>query len=102
MLFEVVDCVGKFEVTGGGQLLQEDLSQVVVHLACYASHIKEARIFTNGTIAPGAELLKVLRCYSERGLMSVLIDDYGPELSLQAKEVAKILAANEISFEPRD
>lgn len=93
--FELYDWVDHFDVEGGETLLHPDLPEIIRKAFTYKEHFKRFHILTNGTILPSKELIEV--CKEVKDIFFI-IDDYGPELSIRAEEVKKILIENEIDF----
>lgn len=72
-LFEKVDFVGNFTVTGGEPLLRRELPELLKYVGeNYRNKIGSLKIISNGMIEPWSELLDVLKAYD----MAVDISDY--------------------------
>lgn len=93
--FEVVDSVEKFTVAGGEPLLHPQLPEIVDYLTNYLEKIGVLEIITNGTIAPNEKLLNALSATSK---ISVLVDDYGPELSKKITHISDAFDTAGISY----
>lgn len=97
--FEIVDSVGIFVLTGGEPLLYKDLPEVLDFLQDYRSRIiQRLEIVTNGTLVPSEKLLQSMH----RLQVSVLVDDYGPDISQKFTEVIALLKQHEIQYTIRE
>lgn len=87
--FEIVDHFGHFSLTGGEPLLRNDLGIIVRQLSKYAKRIDSLELFTNGTIIPEEDIISAFKAYN--GNVKFVIDNYGPELSVNAEAVAELM-----------
>lgn len=94
--FEIVDYTMKFDVSGGEPFLRKDIGDILKHILQYKGHFGRVRINTNGTILPSKEVIEVLKLYGDN--LDVLIDDYGADLSINAKNLAKLFSDNGIAY----
>ena len=86
-LFELVDKFERMELTGGEPLLNLYLPDMINFLRKFGNRINELRLLSNARILPSYELLEVIKKSIKSGLkFKILIDDYGPELSLSINE----------------
>ncbi len=85
--FEIVRYIGHFSLTGGEPLLRNDLGFLVQRLYKYANQIGTLELFTNGTIIPSADVMDAFKIYP--GRVKFVIDNYGPQLSRNAKALAQ-------------
>lgn len=73
ILFDKVDFIGNFTLTGGEPLLSRELVSLIQYIGeKYRSKIGSFKIITNGTVIPAADLLHVMRRYD----MAAEISDY--------------------------
>lgn len=86
--FELINHIGHFSLTGGEPLLRHDLGILVRHLSQYTSQIGVLELFTNGTILPKNDVIDAFEEYD--GPVKFVIDDYGPGLSVNASNLAKL------------
>lgn len=94
--FSVVSYVKKFTLTGGEPLLYSELSGLILYIAKYLSQIGMVEIITNGSICPSDDLIAA--CKSLGKQLIFLVDDYGPNLSLQINEIRSRLGQAEIAY----
>lgn len=100
-LFEIMDYTDRFIISGGEPMVRNDLYQWVNYLAKYADRIGRLELNSNGTIAPNSYLLESLSAYP--GKKRFLVDNYGPEISAKARQIAELFEAVPNSIvEPRD
>jgi len=95
--FELADNVDIFTFGGGEPFLHENLAELVDFVGNYRERIGRLEVITNGTILPSEKLIKSLKDANAR----VLLDDYGPKLSVKAPEIAEIFEKNDVNFEYR-
>lgn len=98
MFFQIVDRVGKFELTGGEPFLRRDLDRFIAVSAKYKEKYKWLRLDTNGTILARQELIEEIKKHGD--LVEVFISHYG-ELSRKAEENDKLLTENNINHQLR-
>lgn len=91
--FELITHIGHFSLTGGEPLLRPDLGILIRRLNLYSTQIGRLELFTNGTILPNMDIIKAFSEYN--GAIKFVIDNYGPELSVNAEKAA-ILIHNEL------
>ena len=94
--FDIIDSCGTFNIQGGEPLLHPNLPEIILKVLEYKDCIGKILITTNGTLLPSAELLKVLKTYSQ--YIQVNISDYGPSLSRQALKIVEILHSENIPY----
>lgn len=86
-LFLIVDYMNIFTITGGETLLYKPLPLLIEHIIKYEQKVKKIEIITNGTIVPSRDLLVLL---SKHPNISVLVDNYGSNLSVKTAEIAQV------------
>lgn len=96
--FAVVDRVEKFTITGGEPLLNRSIAEIFSALRTYEERIGSLEIITNGSLKASEELLEECRKTKK---VAFLIDDYGPELSVNVSTLAGQLEEKEISYQIR-
>jgi hypothetical protein len=89
-----------FEFNGGEPLLREDFAELWEYGRRFIDNADVFKTVTNGTLVPGDGLIGVWKSYGEK--VYVIVDDYGPKLSPNAREAAEKLKANGIAGELRD
>jgi len=94
--FAVVTHVRKLMFTGGEPLLHPALGGLIEYLCQYRDRIDIFGVITNGGRIPGQDVLDAGKAFGEK--FHFLIDDYGPELSVRAKETAALLDAQGIRY----
>lgn len=98
-LFQIVDGIGLFDLTGGEPLLRPDLHQLIRYLReQYGQRMNKLRLTTNGTLVPGEPLLESLRDWGDSAY--VIVDRY--RVSTRAQAAAERLSNAGIPFEIRD
>lgn len=89
VLFEKVDFVGNYTLTGGEPLLCEDLVLIVQYIGeHYRTQIGSFKVITNGTMLPSDELKEAMCLYN----VAVEISDYTagvPSLKSRIEKVQK-------------
>lgn len=98
--FALVDYTMKFDITGGEPTLRKDLPEIMLYLLRYKEQFGRARILTNGTILFSPQLIEAIKPFGKQA--DVLIDDYGTNLSVNAKQNAQLLTENGILHILRD
>ncbi|MBR2408347.1 MAG: radical SAM protein [Lachnospiraceae bacterium] len=98
MFFQIVDRVGKFELTGGEPFLRRDLEDFVRESVKYKDQFKWIRLDTNGTIPVRQELIDEIKKYGD--LVEVFVSNYG-EISRKAEENDRILTENNVNHQLR-
>lgn len=94
VLFEKVDFVGNYTLTGGEPLLCEHLVSIIRYIGeYYRTQIGSFKIITNGTIMPSNELKEVMRLYD----MAAEISDYTAGVPSIRNRVKKVREAFEES-----
>jgi MoaA/NifB/PqqE/SkfB family radical SAM enzyme len=96
--FELVSHVKKFVISGGEPLLHNQLPEFIFHLLQYEDRINLIELITNGTIIPNEDVIIQMK---KTNKMDVLVDDYGPDLSVHISEVSDILSKNNITYRIR-
>lgn len=100
-LFEIIDFAGRFILSGGEVMVRSDLYQWVDYLGKYADKIGRLELNSNGTIVPDDRLLRSLSDFP--GQKRFLVDNYGPEISQKAQQIAQAFeTVSNSSVEPRD
>ena len=94
--FTVVTRVRKLMFTGGEPLLHPALGALMEDLCQYRDRIDVFGVITNSGLVPGPEVLDAAQKFG--GKFHFLIDDYGPELSVKAKETAALLDGRGIRY----
>lgn len=92
--FTVVTRVRKLMFTGGEPLLHPALGDLMEYLCRYRDRIDIFGVITNGGLVPGRNVLDAAEKFGEK--FHFLIDDYGPDLSVKAKETAALLESRGI------
>jgi organic radical activating enzyme len=96
--FQIFESVDIFSISGGEPLLHEKLPEILDYLCQYRDRISNRlEVITNGTILPDNTLLKSMI----KSGVSVLLDDYGTDLSKKAKNIAAKLGEHGIKYELR-
>lgn len=94
--FSIVTRIKKLMVTGGEPFLHPDLPEFIKEVFKYQDQIDVFGVITNGTRLPSNEFLSAAKSFGDK--FHVLIDDYGPELSVHAKELAVVLDEHGIAY----
>ena len=94
--FEVVTRVRKLMFTGGEPLLHPALGGLIENLCQYRDRIDIFGVITNCGLLPGQDVLDAAKQFGEK--FHFLIDDYGPALSVKAKETAALLDSQGIRY----
>ncbi|GHS96337.1 hypothetical protein AGMMS50276_14560 [Synergistales bacterium] len=100
IIFRFADYIGRFTITGGEVLLRTDFADWLLYLCDnYSNRMNELRIFTNGTIVPNEQIVTAVAKFGNK--VHIVVDDYGPKLSVHAKEAFDALNGA-VSCELRD
>lgn len=94
--FTVVSHVRKLMFTGGEPLLHPALGSLIDDLCQYRDRIDIFGVITNGVRLPSQDVLDAGKRFGEK--FHFLIDDYGPALSVKAKETAALLESQGIRY----
>ena len=101
--FELVDTVGRMELTGGEPLLNPYLPDMLDFLCNFSNRVEDFRLLTNGRSLPSDKLLKAIKRILTNGTgFTVLVDDYGAELSLCAEDAACLYMDTGAKVQRRD
>lgn len=80
--FSMVEYLESFNLLGGEPLLYTPLAEIINYTASkYRDHIDHFKIFTNGTLLPGEELLELFHKYS----VEIQISDYTEAVPYQKR-----------------
>jgi hypothetical protein len=85
-------------MAGGEPFLHPQLPELVNFFADYIDKIKMFEIITNGTIVPNERLLAAL---SNLDKVDVMVDDYGPKLSVKVPQIVDAFNAAGIKHRVR-
>lgn len=96
--FESFDCVRLFTISGGEPLLHPQLPEIVQFASAYIDRIELFEIITNGTVVPSEKLLENLQ-FSEK--VNILVDDYGPKISVKVPQVIEAFKRHGIKYRIR-
>lgn len=99
-VFELVDRIDRFEISGGEPLLYRPLPQLLDYLNRYNSRFELFSMVTNGSLLFSEETLNALSAIGRK--VRVIVDDYGPELSVAARRNAELLERAGVRYELRD
>lgn len=95
-LFDKVDFIGNYTVTGGEPLLNRALPELLAYIGeNYRDKIGSYKIITNGTIEPSAELIEIMQKYH----VAAEISDYTngvPQLKEKIESVVETYRKNNI------
>jgi hypothetical protein len=86
--FLAVECVENLALSGGEPFISPALPEIITHINRYADRISKFEVITNGTLIPSPN---IQQAFKKTATISVLIDNYGEDVSRNAKEVKKIL-----------
>jgi hypothetical protein len=98
-VFETVDFVEKFSLSGGEPFLHSGLSEIIADILQYERQIGCLEVFSNGTIIPNVKVIEALK-KSEK--LMVFMDNYGPNISKNVNEIEYALKNNNIKYRVRD
>lgn len=93
--FNIVDYLESFNLLGGEPFLYKELDEIIHYVGeKYRKRIEHFKIFTNGTIMPNDELLKLFKLYD----MEIQISDYTDVVPYNKKmeEIIKKLTEQQI------
>jgi hypothetical protein len=90
-VFELIDTLNDFEISGGEPLVKADLSDYYSIIAEYDDRISGYIMVTNGSILPSENLLAAMKPLGKK--LKVLIDDYG-DLSVNAEKANELYQKN--------
>ena len=99
-VFELVDRIDRMEVSGGEPLLYRPLPQLLDYLNRYNSRFELFSMVTNGSLLFSEETLNALSAIGRK--VRVIVDDYGPELSVAAQQNVELLERAGVRYELRD
>ena len=94
--FTVVTRVRKLMFTGGEPLLHPALGGLIEDLCQYRDRIDIFGVITNSGLVPSQDVLDAAKRFGEK--FHFLIDDYGAELSVKARETAALLDSRGIRY----
>lgn len=95
-VFDIYNFIEDVTISGGEPLLHPELENIVDECMKYSGQFAHLRIFTNGTILPTDSFLSQLKQYREK--LSIVIDHYGPDLSIKAGQIVKALEKESLSY----
>lgn len=95
--FELVDFTDICTLTGGEPFLHDMLPNILDYARQYRARIGRLEVITNGTVLPSERLVQSLKAADAR----VLMDDYGPSLSVHASEIEEIFKESSVDCERR-
>jgi molybdenum cofactor biosynthesis enzyme MoaA len=90
--------IGIVSIGGGEPFLHPQLPKFIESFSAYSDRISLLEIVTNGTVIPRQELLDALRSQK----VNVLLDNYGPELSVRLNEVRALFDENKVEYRLRN
>lgn len=93
MLFEVVDNVRRFQVTGGEPLVHANLDEIIKEIFRYESQFEEFWIFSNCAVPIRDNVLEVLKMHKDK--VMVHCSDYGTRPEVSEKNI-RLLEENGI------
>lgn len=100
--FSHVDYIKQFHLIGGEPFLYSNLSEAIIYIGeKYINQIGRFCITTNGTIIPKDEILKTIKKYN----MKILISNYShtlPRLKSQYEKLIQIMKSYNIDFVFKD
>ena len=94
-LFEVLDNVRRFQVTGGEPLVHAYLDKVLEEIFLYDNQFEELWIFSNCAVPLRQNVLDVLVAHKEK--IVVHCSDYGTRPEISEKNI-KLLQENDIKY----
>lgn len=96
--FEAVDYVDKFTINGGEPLLHPQLPEIMEFMINYIDKIGTLEIITNGAVEPNTQLLRSLSLSDK---IDILVDNYGPDLSIKVPQIVKAFNTDGIKHRVR-
>lgn len=94
-IFSIYDYIEDVTITGGEPLMHPQLPELLKYvLEQYSNQFSMCRIFTNGTIVPSLDLLKVIK-NSSNGNFQFVIDCYG-DISSKTDTIVSLLKQEQI------
>jgi sulfatase maturation enzyme AslB (radical SAM superfamily) len=90
--------IDKFTISGGEPLLYPQLHELIDFFSKYIDRINLFEIITNGTIIPSRQILRSL-AFSDK--VSIMIDNYGPQLSKRVPQVSNAFSSMGIQYRLR-
>jgi hypothetical protein len=96
--FDSIDQVRLFTISGGEPLLHPQLPELIDYYSQFIDRMEIFEIITNGTVIPGERLLEKLK-FSDK--VDIMIDDYGPELSVKVSQIVEAFKKNGIKHRVR-
>lgn len=94
-IFSIYSYIEDFTITGGEPLLHKQLPQILEEAMKYQEQFSKCRIFTNGTILPGEQLVKIAKKNKDKFMF--VIDHYG-SVSTNVEQMAELLEKSEIEY----
>jgi organic radical activating enzyme len=91
--------IGIVTISGGEPLMHPQLPELVDFVGRYEARLEMLEIITNGTIVPSNVLLQALKKFPKANL---LVDDYGPKLSVNIDKVCSAFEKNGIAYRHRN
>lgn len=89
-LFTIVTHTKKFTITGGEPFLHPKLHQLLNTLSTYKNQMDVLEIITNSTLLPNQDFLAAAKDFGEK--LYILMDNYGPHLSIKVQELDSLLS----------
>lgn len=86
--FECIDMVNLFTLSGGEPFLHPELDILLSDFQQYENRLNKFEIITNGTVLPDNSILELLK-FSDK--VDILIDDYGPTISVNVRKLTEQL-----------
>lgn len=96
-IFNIVDRVERFQLSGGEPLMHKGLLELVEKAMFYKERFGFLGIFTNGTIVPSDELLEKIASYNDMDKFMFYISQYGT-YSTKIDEIEKKLKLYKIPY----
>lgn len=97
--FEVVKYIRKLSFGGGEPTLYKRLPELIEYTAQFRDQFEVFEIITNGAAVPRTEVLDMAEKYKD--IIFFMIDDYGENVSRNAKEVSRIFTERGIRHKVR-
>lgn len=91
--------IGIVTLSGGEPLLHPQLPELVNLIRQYKGRMEMFEIITNGTVVPSPALLDALKSFDKANM---LVDDYGPKLSVNIEKVCASFKQNGIAYRHRN